>query len=116
PRRSQDAVRVLRERTHHPRPEDRVLVSTSLYLAGVDSNAAPGDVRVHRHDLRASGASTADENGARATALRDAMGHSFLATTEIYLRSGQAENARTVATVMHNATGSSRRGPRMAPK
>ena len=85
-------------------------------LAGVDSNAAPGDVRVHRHDLRASGASTADENGARATALRDAMGHSFLATTEIYLRSGQAENARTVATVMHNATGSSRRGPRMAPK
>jgi integrase len=42
-------------------------------LAGVDAFAAPGDRRIHAHDLRASGASTADENGARATAIRDAL-------------------------------------------
>lgn len=85
-------------------------------MAGVDALAAPGDVRVHRHDLRASGASTADENGARATAIRDALGHSFLATTEIYLRSEQAKNAKTVADVMKTATGSGRRNPHTAPR
>jgi integrase len=85
-------------------------------LAGVDSLAAPGEHRITPHMLRASGASTADENGARATAIRDALGHSLLATTEIYLRSGQAENARSVAVVMTDATTSNRRGPKRRPK
>lgn len=82
-------------------------------VAGVDVLAAPGDMAVHAHDLRASGATTADENGARATAIRDALGHKFLATTEIYLRSGQAEAARSVAEVIVAATGQ-RRGPKRA--
>jgi site-specific recombinase XerD len=81
-------------------------------LAGVDSLAAPGDVRVHRHDLRASGASTADEMGARATAIRDALGHSTLAVTQIYLRSGQAANARTVAGVLSKLSDTTAGGAR----
>lgn len=82
-------------------------------VAGIDVLAAPGDDSVHAHDLRASGATTADENGARATAIRDALGHKRLATTEIYLRSGQAESARSVSQVMIAAT-EKRRGPRRA--
>jgi len=80
-------------------------------VAGVDALAAPGDDNVHAHDLRASGATTADENGARATAIRDALGHKHLATTEIYLRSSQTESARSVARVMIEAT-----EPRRRPK
>lgn len=71
--------------------------------AGVDSLVAPGEKRLRAHDLRASGASTADENGARATAIRDTLGHAQLSTTEIYLRSGQAENARSASEVMDAA-------------
>lgn len=84
-------------------------------VAGVDVLAAPGDDRVHAHDLRASGATTADENGARATAIRDALGHKRLATTEIYLRSGQRESARSVAHVMAAAT-APRRAPKRSPR
>lgn len=69
-------------------------------VAGVDSLVAPGEKRLRPHDLRASGASTADEHGARATAIRDALGHSRIATTEVYLRSGQANNARAATDVM----------------
>jgi integrase len=82
-------------------------------LAGVDVYAAPGERQIRPHDLRASGATTADERGARATAVRDALGHALLATTEKYLRSEQAMNARTVADVMVEAT-DQRRGPRRA--
>jgi integrase len=82
-------------------------------VTGVDALAAPGDERLHPHDLRASGATTADENGARATAIRDALGHKRLATTEIYLRSAQVESARSVAKVIVAAT-EPRRGPRRA--
>lgn len=84
-------------------------------LAGVDALAAPGDETVHAHDLRASGATTADENGARATAIRDALGHVALATTSIYLRSAQADSARTVTRVIEAAT-VGRRGPKKAPR
>lgn len=80
--------------------------------AGVDVYAAPGEHRITRHDLRASGATTADENGARATAVRDALGHRHLATTEKYLRSEQRDNARSVADVMIGVAG--RKGPRRA--
>lgn len=82
-------------------------------VAGVDSLAAPGDDAVHAHDLRASGATTADENGARATAIRDALGHTRLASTEVYLRSAKAESARAVTAVMIAAT-EPRRGPTRA--
>jgi integrase len=79
-------------------------------VSGIDRSAVPGE-HVVPHVLRASGATNADEAGARATAIRDALGHSRLATTEIYLRSAQAENARSVAVVMARAI---RRGPKKA--
>jgi integrase len=88
---------------------------TCAKLAGVDAYVAPGEVQVRPHDLRASGATTADENGARATAVRDALGHAFLSTTERYLRSERRENARTVADVIVEAT-DQRRAPRRAVK
>lgn len=84
-------------------------------LAGVDSRAAPGDVRVRPHDLRASGATTADENGARPSAIRDALGHAFIATTQIYLRSEKAGNALSVAKVIASVT-DVRRGPKKAER
>jgi integrase len=84
-------------------------------LAGVDSRAAPGDVRVRPQDLRASGATTADEHGARPNAIRDALGHSFIATTQIYLRSEQAGNSLSVAKVIASVT-DVRRGPKKAPR
>ncbi len=82
-------------------------------VAGVDVLAAPGEKQIRPHDLRASGASTADEHGARATAIRDALGHSRISTTEIYLRSGQANNARAATDVMAAAV---RRGPKKVPR
>jgi integrase len=85
--------------------------------SGVDERATPRDRQVRPHDGRAGGATFADENGARATAIRDALGHVALATTEIYLRSEAQENARHVAEVMALATEGPRRGPRrVAPK
>lgn len=83
-------------------------------ISGVDAMVAPGENRVRPHDLRASGASTADENGARPTAIRDALGHARLATTEIYLRSERSENARSVAAVIEAAT-TKRVGPKRSP-
>ncbi|HEX3905577.1 MAG TPA: site-specific integrase, partial [Polyangia bacterium] len=82
-------------------------------LAGVDSRAAPGDNQIRPHDLRASGATTADENGARPSAIRDALGHAFIATTQIYLRSEKAGNALSVARVIASVT-DVRRGPKKA--
>lgn len=80
-------------------------------IAGVDTLAAPGDHHIMGRDIRASGATTADENGARATAIRDTMGHRFLSTTEIYLRSEKEGSARIVADAIIGAT-AKRRGPR----
>lgn len=84
-------------------------------IAGVDAMAAPGEERIRAHDLRASGASTADELGARATAIRDGLGHASLSVTEHYLRSAKAENARAVTTVMATIADSPRRGPKRSP-
>lgn len=76
---------------------------TLCEIAGVDALVASGERQVQPRDLRASGASNADENGARATAIRDTMGHAQLSTTAIYLRSGQAENAKSTMVVMDTA-------------
>lgn len=84
--------------------------------AGVDTLVAPGEKRVRPHDLRASAASTADEKGARSTAIRDTLGHAQLSTTEIYLRSGQAQNARDCTELMTKLTGRRRRPALRAPR
>jgi integrase len=80
-------------------------------LAGIDAYAAPGEGRIRPHDLRSGGATTADERGARATAIRDTLGHASTKMTERYLRSGALDNARHVAGVMSEAP---RIGPRRA--
>lgn len=73
-------------------------------ISGVDERATPLDKRVRPHDMRAGGATAADENGARATAIRTALGHSRMSVTERYLRSEAEDNARHVAEVMVQAT------------
>jgi integrase len=88
---------------------------TCAKLAGVDAYAAPGEVQIRPHDLRASGATTADEHGARAKALQDALGHAVISTTARYMRSEQSSNARTVATVIISAT-DPRRGAKRAKR
>ena len=80
-------------------------------LSGVDARATEQDKRVRPHDARAGGATTADENGARARAIQRTLGHSSLRMTERYLRSEDQENARHVAEVMERAT---RIGPKRA--
>jgi integrase len=85
-------------------------------LAGVDVKAAPGDKQIRPQDLRASGATTADENGARSTAIQDAMGHKFLATTSVYLRSDKASNALSVTKVIASVTELPKKGPLRAPR
>lgn len=81
--------------------------------AGVDALAAPGEGRIRAHDLRASGATTLDEKGVGATAIRDAMGHSQVSTTEIYLRSEKASNAYRATEKMTEVT-DGRIGPKRA--
>lgn len=82
--------------------------------AGVDALVSPGDVRLRPHDLRASGATTADELGARPTAIRDTLGHASLKTTEIYLRSDKSNNSRHVGEKMTELD--PRRGPKKVPR
>lgn len=82
-------------------------------MSGVDARATARDKRVRPHDARAGGATTADENGARARAIQRTLGHSSLRMTERYLRSEDQENARHVGEVMERAT---RIGPARAPR
>lgn len=82
--------------------------------AGVNALAAPEDRRVVIHDLRASGATTADLAGARPQAIKVALGHASLNTTERYLRSTKIQDAREVGAIMAKAT--ERRGPAKAKK
>lgn len=84
-------------------------------IAGVDERATVRDRQVRPHDARAGGATTADEGGARATAIQAALGHSSMETTVRYLRSEPEENARHIAEVMVRETEAPRRGPRRAP-
>lgn len=78
-------------------------------LAGLNALAAPADRRLVIHDLRASGATTADLAGARPQAIKVALGHASLTTTQRYLRSSRISDAREVGAIMAAAT---RRGPR----
>jgi integrase len=84
-------------------------------IAGVDARATERDRHIVPHDLRASGATTADENGARARAIQMTLGHVNLNTTQIYLRSGPRESADNVAAAIERGT-SLRKGPRRASR
>jgi integrase len=68
--------------------------------AGVDERVAPGDGRLHIHDLRHSGASVADANGASALAIKEALGHSKLSTTERYMHHNKVKSALALAGLM----------------
>lgn len=65
----------------------------------IDTLAVEGE-RVVLHTLRHSGASAADERGAPATAIRDALGHSSLAITERYLHRHKREGASKLAGII----------------
>lgn len=82
--------------------------------SGIDARCAPGDRRIVVHHLRHAGASEADEAGARPGAIKDALGHSRLATTEKYLHRERTESARHVAERMVAAAG--RRPPQRAKR
>jgi integrase len=84
-------------------------------ISGVDERATLRDKQVRPHDARAGGATTADEAGARPTAIQAALGHRSMDMTIRYLRSEPEENANPVADAMERATDSARRGPRRAP-
>ena len=55
-------------------------------ISGVNSRANQRDKNVRIHDCRGAGANTADEAGARPNAIRTALGHSQMSTTERYIR------------------------------
>lgn len=67
--------------------------------SGVDKYAADGE-KVLIHSLRHSGASAADARGASATAIKEALGHSSIATTERYLHRHREASARDLARLM----------------
>jgi len=83
-------------------------------MAGINALATPEDRRVVIHDLRASGATTADLAGARPQAIKVALGHASLNTTQRYLRSARINDAREIGELMARVT--DRRGPRPAPQ
>lgn len=84
-------------------------------ISGVDARATPRDRAVRIHDCRSGGATLADANGARPNAIRTAMGHGQISTTEKYLRADEESNAHEIAEVMIEATTGDRRGPRKSP-
>lgn len=84
--------------------------------AGLDRFVVPRDKQLRVHDLRASGATVADQAGARPKAIQDALGHASIATTARYIRSGRDANAQQIADVMVKATAGARRGPKRARK
>lgn len=79
-------------------------------ISGIDARASERDGRIRPHDLRAGGATAADEGGARARALQRVLGHRSLRTTERYLRSDDVTDATDVCEVM------TRIGPSRAPR
>lgn len=85
--------------------------------SGVDALAADGE-RVVVHTLRHSGASSADARGAAATAIRDGMGHSTIATTERYLHRLRGRGARDLASIMAKKyePETDRLGPKAVPR
>lgn len=81
--------------------------------SGVNELAAEGE-QVVVHTLRHSGASAADSRGAAATAIRDALGHAHLSTTERYLHRHRASGAREMARLMAEGAERERMGPHRA--
>jgi len=79
-------------------------------IAGVDGAASERAGHIVPHDLRAWGATAADEGGARARAIQRVLGHRSLRTTERYLRSDDLIDATDVCDVM------TRIGPSRAPR
>jgi integrase len=69
----------------------------------VDARAAARDRRIVPHILRHSGATAADEAGARPGAIQDALGHASARTTQVYLHREKSESARHVAEAMTDA-------------
>jgi len=80
-------------------------------LAGIQ--AAPRDRQAVPHDLRAGGATAADESGARPTAVQTVMGHQSFETTRRYIRSEPIMNADDVCAAIQRST---RVGPKKAPR
>lgn len=66
----------------------------------LDARAAPRDRRLVPHHLRHAGATEADAAGVKPNALRIALGHSSLSTTERYLHRDAKDAAREVADAM----------------
>jgi integrase len=69
----------------------------ALELAGLDAAVADGDGLLVPHDMRHTFASIAEEHDASPLDIRDALGHSSLATTERYLHRRQEAAARALA-------------------
>jgi integrase len=90
----------------------RIWFRRACEISGVDECATLRDKQVRPHDLRAGGATAADELGARPSAIRDALGHSSLVMTERYLRSEGRKNVRSVAAVMSQLSTSAPVRPR----
>lgn len=88
----------------------------AVKISGVSSKATKRDRFVRLHDCRSGGATLADEKGARANAIRTALGHARISTTEKYLRSDATNNAHEIAKVMIDATAPARRGPKKSPR
>jgi integrase len=86
---------------------------TACVASGVDAGAADGE-RVVPHSLRHSGASAADARGASALAVKEALGHASLATTERYLHRHRETGARDLAKLMADGSEAERRGPQRA--
>lgn len=82
----------------------------SAASAGLDAVVAEGDGKLLCHDMRHTFASIADARGASAIAIRDALNHANLRTTERYLHRSRTEGALAMALLME------RRPPQRIPK
>lgn len=78
--------------------------------SGVDKYAAEGE-KVLIHTLRHSGATAADARGASPMAIKEALGHSSIATTERYLHRHRENSAREMARLMADGADAERKGP-----
>lgn len=85
------------------------------HASGVNALAVDGE-KVVIHTLRHSGATAADARGANATAIRDALGHSTLSTTERYLHRQRAASARELAKLMAEGADRERKPAQKAPE
>jgi len=56
------------------------------------------------HTLRHSGATTADARGASPMAIKEALGHASISTTERYLHRHRENSARELAKLMSDGT------------